>query len=423
MRQLVGEHNCGSFSTRTFKNDNALTELLDKRVSICDDDNGHLEDVGLFNRVVSNEPIQAKRLYQNSFSTRLNTFLVRAYNNHITTPTNSVGLNRRIVAMSFSNRPERPDWSLGEKIRSELPGIFNWAWELSVEQMEQRIASAGNISAVAVASIDRFRANNPIFVFLEETYPNGGQVKMRDLHRQYMDWSKDTGRLPANQRVFTDAIVRFGCTKIRAQDNQTPYLIPAMKDFDIIQLLGIGRDCRKEVADVNTENSPNLGEILERKTANFPPDFGVSPSQKQDLVNNTSDDTPSGEKVEAFDKTFFSEDFNGEKEVTNLDLAPDSSTEIEPPTEPIAVVESTASLLDSQEYEVSFSKLKTAKQWIEFMEVKFSCYGILNKYRKQLPTTPSVPHHQYYVYFQKASPEAIAFLEQSNLLFAPPARQ
>jgi putative DNA primase/helicase len=128
LKNVVGRHNCGHFSTKSLGNPNSLAGMLDKPVSICPDDSGHMEDVGQFNRILSNETVDIKLMYKNVMSTTLNTFLVRAYNDFISTPSGAKGLNRRIVAMTFNQKPEVKEEELQSKLNAELAGIFNWEY-------------------------------------------------------------------------------------------------------------------------------------------------------------------------------------------------------------------------------------------------------------------------------------------------------
>jgi putative DNA primase/helicase len=241
LRNLVGRENAGTFKTSALTNPNYLAHLKDKLVSISSDDSGHLEDVGLFGELVSNEPVGVKLLYQNIKFTSLNTFFVRAYNDFVTTTgKNNSALDRRIVAMSFDYQPKVRDVNLQDDLNSELAGIFNWAWSVSESEMLGRIKGAASIAAVAKASAERFEANNPVFTFLSEEFPSGCQrILAMDLYKQYKSWSVETGRAPLNKREFTTKIEAFGCVQGTKTMGYFPWSIPAMNEHSIIDNLGI----------------------------------------------------------------------------------------------------------------------------------------------------------------------------------------
>ncbi len=283
LRNMVGRENAGTFRGKYLSNPNVAAALLDKKVSICSDSTGAIDDPGLYNEIVSNEPVAVKFLYKNIINTTLNTFLVRAYNSVPPTPFGSQGLDRRIVAMAFNYQPEVKDISLQQKINAELSGIFNWAWSISEAEMVQRITTAGEIQAVIEASVKRFEANNPAFVFLQKTFPEGiDKIHPRELYRKYDAWSFEHGEKPLGYKNFVVTIETWGVSqKESLRDGYKDFFIPAMKNFDIIAHLGINQGKRQsidksltihcnpltshlEVTDNPLGNNPDTEPILEK---------------------------------------------------------------------------------------------------------------------------------------------------------------
>jgi putative DNA primase/helicase len=242
LRNLVGRENAGTFRTRHLTNPNVLAALLDKKVSIASDDGGFLEDVGLLNEIISNEPVLIKHLYKNAHPTPLNTFLVRAYNDFISTSSgaSSQGLDRRILAMNFSSRPAAPDYDLQSKINRELSAIFNWVWAMSDAEMEKTIEYAGAIEAVKQASAARFEANNPVYSFLCESYPSGHMegAKPRELYQSYAAWCRESGRTPNGESGFRSALKALGICLSNKINGYRKYQIPNMDLFDLPRHLG-----------------------------------------------------------------------------------------------------------------------------------------------------------------------------------------
>jgi putative DNA primase/helicase len=242
LRNLVGRENAGTFRAKYLSNPNAAASMLDKKVSICSDSTGAIDDPGLYNEIVSNEPVLVKFLYKNIIHTTLNTFLVRAYNSVPPSPFGSQGLDRRIVAMAFKHQPAVKDRDLQRRINAELSGIFNWAWSCSEAEMVRRISTAGEIQAVKEASIQRFEENNPWFIFLSKSFPTGAELHPRTLYQRYESWSEEHGEYKLSHKKFIKAITPFGVyQKEKPRDGYLDYVIPPMKDFDIIAHLGISQ--------------------------------------------------------------------------------------------------------------------------------------------------------------------------------------
>jgi putative DNA primase/helicase len=419
LRGIVGDHNCGTFSTQTFKDGNALAALLDKRVSICADDSGHMDDVGLFNRAISNETIEVKYLYKNIISTRLNTFFVRAYNDFPTTPSNAQGLNRRIVAMTFDHRPDQPDLNLGEKLERELAGIFNWAWGLSLPEITSIISNAGSVKSVADASEARFIANNPVFSFLQENYPDGGEVKIRDLLHEYNESCKDNGRRPISERLFSESIKGFGCYQKSKIKGFCRYSIPEMKNFDVIHFLGINRGS-KDVSvlklDENIQNGQNPPLQIPPKSLpilNNPPHI----LQSEALTDKDSD--LRGDLQGVIPQNFYSNDTHTDLYITDIPNTSKCNTSAELLNEEVDATNLVTQKSGFVEHEISFRTLKLAKAWDKFIAVKFACYSVINKYARQLVHLPKQEGYIYHLYFRHASEPLMEFLKSVDLTKLP----
>lgn len=416
---IVGSHNCGTFSTQTFKDGNALAALLDKRVSICADDSGHMENVGLFNRVISNETVEVKYLYKNIISTRLNTFLVRSYNDFPTTPSNSQGLNRRIVAMTFSHRPDCPDIRLGEKLRRELAGVFNWAWQISRSDLTERITRAGEVASVIDASTERFLSNNPVFAFLQYQHPNGGKEPAKNFYFQYQEWCKENGRTPCQFRLFIASAKSFGCYQAGVIKGYVPYIIPPMKDFDIIQFLGIAKGTQSEASSNKLPILEKSGDPPSEAHHCSQPKNSNSPlsCQPESLPENTLDKNGgNGEKLPLRSSqvnTSAEVSTTLENEEVKCNIKNDGhsdgkDTDIEVTKTPEAV-----------EHEIGFKTMKLRNAWDKFIALKFAVYGILNKHRREMEHFPRKDGETYSIYFRHATPELIKFLQTADLTKMP----
>lgn len=241
---LVGPANHGAIGSNTFKSDNGLTALLDKKVSIDYDAFGYLADVGLFNKVVSNEPVPIKFLYKDTSEARLGTVIVRAYNRILEVPDGSEGLDRRIIAVSFNHKPTAVDLELPEKLQREMPGIFQWAWSVPMPEVKRRLTWAGSIPSVVEASVQRFEANNPEYCFLRDYAPDGVEsIQASDLYTAYTEWCKHEGHSAKKSRKFSTIIQDLGCKSSgKSTGGRYYYQIPRMRDFDVVSFMGLSRE-------------------------------------------------------------------------------------------------------------------------------------------------------------------------------------
>jgi putative DNA primase/helicase len=305
LRNMVGKENAGTFRGKSFSNPNVAASLLDKRVSICSDSTGALDDIGLYSEIVTNEPVLLKFLYKDIINTTLNTFLVRAYNSVPPAPFGSEGLDRRIIALAFNHHPQVKDIHLQQKINAELPGIFNWAWSISEAEMVRRISTAGEIQAVKEASIHRFEANNPWFVFLSKTFTTGATIHPKTLYDRYTSWSGEHGESFLSYKKFIVAIKPFGVYQKETKNTgYYDYVIPAMKDFDIMAHLGINQGKARLI-----DNAPS-------NSLQLPAD---SPQLPSNSPNDNRDTEPTVEEIGALGEKTGEKPFLEQSQLFDLD--------------------------------------------------------------------------------------------------------
>lgn len=319
---LVGSDNVGAIGQSTFKDANCLADLSDKKLSIDTDAFGYLANVGLFNKVVSNEPVPIRRLYKDYITGRLGTVIVRAYNRVLEVPDGAEGLDRRIIALHFNHKPKEVDLNLSDKLRQELPGIFQWAWNLPLSEAKRRLMAAGEVEAVRDASVKRFEANNPEFCFLREVFPEGNKVKVSDLYASYSDWCKETGVSQKKRRKFMEALQQFGVNSTRSTGGFYWADIPNMNDFDTISFLGVSR--KTQASEVSELTSSELTSSEPQKQESSPPQ-----TQMEQEVQTTSEESEVSRP-----RTFSKRTFEPEKSIGLGDWvkykrsAPDSSVKV-----------------------------------------------------------------------------------------------
>ena len=257
-----GEKARGLIRTSTLGSPTARAALIGKKIALDPDSSGHVKDAGIFNSIVSNEPVLVKVLYVNETSTRLGVVVVRAYNDLPTTSGGGVeGLGRRMVTFRINNSATNPDPRLKEKLLAEVSGIFQWCWSLSTEEMFEILKRRGEIKSITDASIQNQLDNQPILKFLIESFPSGARLKAFDLYERYQQWSNENG-----QRYVTNA--KFGAQVKKVQGLVTTkkgndalwYKIGPASEFDLAIHLGIKNSAGLNPSQKQTQhvNPPRL---------------------------------------------------------------------------------------------------------------------------------------------------------------------
>jgi putative DNA primase/helicase len=235
-------HGAGCFSTASIQKPTALHQLIGKRAAVDTDASGHIADAGTFNRIVSNEPVEVKKLYVNETTARLGVVVWRFFNDAITVSGGGEeGMGRRIVTLTFNEQPARRDRGLKAVLRRELPGIFAWVWALDLDDAKGTLANAAVHDEIRTAAISAAFHRNPKLRFLYETFPDGAVgIASLDLYRQWCSWCEQEGHKPGTHASFSKEVVkvageprRVGKAKVTTLD------IPAMVNFDIAAHLGL----------------------------------------------------------------------------------------------------------------------------------------------------------------------------------------
>ena len=81
LRSTIGEDNVGSTPIQNLKDPNAIAELIDKSVNIVDDGSSKFTtDLSQLRRIIQGDIMQVKLLYQNIFSTKLESRMIFVFN-------------------------------------------------------------------------------------------------------------------------------------------------------------------------------------------------------------------------------------------------------------------------------------------------------------------------------------------------------
>lgn len=120
----------------------------------------------------------------------------------------------RLVPFTVTVPPEKRDPRLPEKLRAELPGILQWAFEGWRKYQTHGFETP---EAVKAATSDYRSASDQVGAFIEERcnlFP-GATSRAGDLYRAYVDWCKEAGEHPRTQREFGMRLAERGFEKSR----------------------------------------------------------------------------------------------------------------------------------------------------------------------------------------------------------------
>jgi putative DNA primase/helicase len=191
LTDLLGEKFVTSPRLATIGKEFGLKEFIGKPLAtMCDVKwdtlNSNIEEILL--TISGGDKIHVNRKYMDPWEGYLPTRIVMASNDMPNFANTSGALGNRMVVLRFLNSFQgREDLGLGDKLKSELAGIFNWAlvgWKSLVDGDMK--FSRSRICDSAHREI--LRGASPVMSFLEDKCAKGGSVSLREVYNAYETW-------------------------------------------------------------------------------------------------------------------------------------------------------------------------------------------------------------------------------------------
>nr|WP_321500001.1 phage/plasmid primase, P4 family [uncultured Dethiosulfovibrio sp.] len=163
----------------------------------------------IFKQIVVGDMINGCYKNKDFFTFRPRTKLIIAGNEFIQSRDTTTGFLRRMCFVGFNAKftdspklehgEKKADKGLTDKLREELPGIFNWAYQgYKVLREAKEFTVTGDQSEL----MDSFmRTTNPLMGFMEETELSG-RIPRSELYKMYKDWCHDAGHEPMSRTKF-----------------------------------------------------------------------------------------------------------------------------------------------------------------------------------------------------------------------------
>lgn len=238
-----GRRGVGLIKSSSFSNPNALHALIGRRAAIDPDASGRISDPGVFNAVASNEPVEVKKLYQDTGADRLGVVIWRFFNDQPGASGGGLeGMGRRIVTFRFDKPVDSPDETLKARLLAEVPGIFWWAWSMPEAVMHETLRNRGQIAAIRDAAVDAALERDPVLRFLIERFPDGRDViSAADLYQEWGQWAREEGHEPGSNTSFSRRAKKVGAVQCLRSSLSRGYRIGPMRDFDVALHVGIRR--------------------------------------------------------------------------------------------------------------------------------------------------------------------------------------
>jgi putative DNA primase/helicase len=198
------------------QNEYQLADVVGKRlVTFTEPSTGAVLNDGAYKRLVSQDVTRARLPYGEPFNF---VPICKVWGAMNATPrvvdrSDAVFNRVYIIPMNTIIPDEHRDPYLIDKLKAELPGIFNWALR-GLERLRQngKFTHCGQVERAR----KEFRAENDTEqAFIEDWFDRDptGQVKARELYIAYKDWCQHNGYRPKSERSVAKDWQRLGLKK------------------------------------------------------------------------------------------------------------------------------------------------------------------------------------------------------------------
>lgn len=211
-----------SITQQKFGNDKTddLASLAGKRFVVASEgDAGDKLAVAKIKRMVAGDPIAVRRLYGSYFDLQPKFKLWFGSNDLPEVSGTDYAIWRRIHVIRFPRtfEPHERDPKLLDKLKVELPGIFNWA----LEGLREIGTMKGDFLAPppsVLQSTENYRAENDnVSNFISDrcVCEAGSSVSMGDLYNSYKGWCFENAVDPLTNNIFGKDLTSLGFSVIK----------------------------------------------------------------------------------------------------------------------------------------------------------------------------------------------------------------
>jgi putative DNA primase/helicase len=208
---LLGEQNVSHVPLELFKERFQLTPTLGKLANIVSEI-GRLDPVAeaTVKAFVAGDAMYFDRKNQDGVNTRPTARVILAANTLPEFADRSRGLWRRLILVpcNVSIPVERQDRQLGETLKAELPGIFNWSLQGLRRLLAQRRFTDPTVCRQFLEANQAERNPERAFLLEEVRQRPEASVVCGELYARCQTWCEDNGYVCGNPRQFGKEVQR-----------------------------------------------------------------------------------------------------------------------------------------------------------------------------------------------------------------------
>lgn len=219
MRHVFGTTNVGDMSLSLLTTDDEKRADLEKKLVNISSESDLKLDTSVLKRIVSGEPIDVRRLYENTHIMYHYGKLFTSFNK-LPPAEHTHGFFRRwiIIPYRVTIPEERQDPTLAARLKGESAGILNWVLAVLPGMLSRRGFSISKECNQALSEYKR--RSNSALSFLEDrcVKADDGRFKLKELYSKYCTFCQEEGiKNKFGKTAFRDIVDGWGAEQFAYQ--------------------------------------------------------------------------------------------------------------------------------------------------------------------------------------------------------------
>ena len=204
LRALLGDANVSTVEMSSLIEPFQRISLINSMVNMSTETSSNVKGAeSVFKQVVVGDTISGCYKNKDFVSFKPRCVMISACNEYIKSRDTSSGFLRRLIFIDFPCKfeGEKADTELETKLKTELPGIFNWMYE-----GYKRICAQKHFTETPEQQtmMEEFvQIMNPVAAFIRECLAEQtGRIERNTLYQKYVSWCKDAGHESQSRNKF-----------------------------------------------------------------------------------------------------------------------------------------------------------------------------------------------------------------------------
>lgn len=239
---LVGEMNTSSCTLTEMASQYGLSKLVGKQLNLVTEASGVSSVVAEnhLKALASGESVGIHQKYKDPFDIRWTGRIILVTNEYPKFKDQSGALYRRLCVLPTTRVIQSPQYDIHERLRGEIPGVFNWALRGLRRLLERGAFTVCSAGEGVATSLRKVRGGPGAFLRAHLIASDEGWVSDAELYTAYDRWCSEEAQKPAldSPELFSLAVNLMGATTEKR--NSGGFIRSGLRGFSLSRLTAAG---------------------------------------------------------------------------------------------------------------------------------------------------------------------------------------